>query len=123
MTLQASTIGVGTYLGREDDNTDTLYLDAIIEAVGLGCNVIDTALNYRGMKSERVVGRAVRRLMEKDPEIREKLIIATKGGFIPVDVESGERPQEFFRNRFLKTGVERDGCSWGMPLSKARVHT
>jgi len=108
VTLQASTIGVGTYLGREDDNTDTLYLDAIIEAVGLGCNVIDTALNYRGMKSERVVGRAVRRLMEKDPEIREKLIIATKGGFIPVDVESGERPQEFFRNRFLKTGVLRE---------------
>lgn len=108
MTLQASTNGVGTYLGREDDNTDTLYLDAVIEAVRQGCNVIDTALNYRGMRSERVVRRAVQRLKGKAPGIRDKLIIATKGGFIPVDVESGERPQEFFRNRFLKTGVLKE---------------
>ncbi|MFQ5956476.1 MAG: aldo/keto reductase, partial [Candidatus Brocadiales bacterium] len=105
MTLRASTIGIGTYLGREDDKTDALYFNAIVEAVGLGCNVIDTALSYRGMKSERVVGRAVQGLMEKDPGIREKLIIASKGGFIPVDVESGESPAEFFRSRFLETGI------------------
>jgi aryl-alcohol dehydrogenase-like predicted oxidoreductase len=108
MTLQVSTIGVGTYLGREDDKTDALYLDAITEAVGLGCNVIDTALNYRGMKSERVVGRAVKGLIEKDPGVREKLVIATKGGFIPVDIESGESPAEFFQNRFLKTGILKE---------------
>ncbi|MHA2069586.1 MAG: aldo/keto reductase [Candidatus Thorarchaeota archaeon] len=105
MTLQASTIGIGTYLGGEDDATDALYLEAIIEAVRHTCSVIDTALNYRGMKSERIVGRAVQGLMEKDPGIRERLTIATKGGFIPVDVESGKRPQDFFRDRFLKTGV------------------
>lgn len=105
MTLKASTIGIGTYLGREDDETDGLYFDSIIEAVGQGCNVIDTALNYRGMKSERVVGRAVQGLMKKAPDIREKLIIASKGGFIPVDVELGQSPAEFFRNRFVKTGI------------------
>ena len=103
--LQASTIGIGTYLGKEDDKTDALYLDAIIEAVGLGCNVIDTAINYRQMKSERVVGRAVRNLMKKHPDIREKLIVATKGGFIPGDIESGEEPSGFFQNRFLKKGI------------------
>ncbi|HHT9153643.1 MAG TPA: aldo/keto reductase, partial [Candidatus Hypogeohydataceae bacterium YC40] len=65
MSLQVSTIGIGTYLGREDDVTDASYFDAIIEAVALGCNVIDTALNYRGMKSEKVVGRAVWSLSEK----------------------------------------------------------
>ncbi|MCF6155090.1 MAG: aldo/keto reductase [Candidatus Brocadia sp.] len=115
MTLHASTIGIGTYLGKIDDKTDALYLDAIIEAVEQGCNVIDTAINYREMKSERVVGRAVRRLMEKHPEIREKLIVATKGGFIPWDIESGEKPSEVFQNRFLKKGIlnEKDiveGC-------------
>ncbi|NUO06318.1 MAG: aldo/keto reductase [Candidatus Brocadia sinica] len=93
MTLQASSIGIGTYLGKEDDRTDELYLDAITRAVEQGCNVIDTAINYREMKSERVVGRAV------------KLIVATKGGFIPGDIESGEEPSEFFQNRFLKKGI------------------
>ncbi len=105
MALQASSIGIGTYLGKEDDRTDELYLDAITRAVEQGCNVIDTAINYREMKSERVVGRAVRSLTEKHPEIREKLIVATKGGFIPGDIESGEEPSEFFQNRFLKKGI------------------
>lgn len=105
MALQASTIGIGTYLGKEDSKTDALYFDAIIEAVEQGCNVIDTAINYREMKSERIVGRAVRYLMQKHSNIRKKLIMATKGGFIPGDVDSGERPSEFFQNRFLKKGI------------------
>ncbi|MDQ1271744.1 MAG: hypothetical protein QG591_374, partial [Planctomycetota bacterium] len=63
MSPKPSTIGIGTYLGKEDDKTDALYYDAMIEAVGQGCNVIDTAINYREMKSERVVGKAVRNLM------------------------------------------------------------
>ncbi len=105
MSPTPSTIGIGTYLGKEDDKTDALYYDAMIEAVGQGCNVIDTAINYREMKSERVVGKAVRNLMQKHPEIREKLIVATKGGFIPGDIESGEEPLEYFQNRFLKRDI------------------
>lgn len=105
MSPKPSTIGIGTYLGKEDDKTDALYHDAIIEAVGQGCNVIDTAINYREMKSERVVGKAVRNLMKKHPEIREKLIVATKGGFIPGDIESGKKPSEFFQNRFVNKGI------------------
>ena len=105
MSPKPSTIGIGTYPGKEDDKTDALYYDAMIEAVGQGCNVIDTAINYREMKSERVVGKAVRNLMQKHPEIREKLIVATKGGFIPGDIESEEEPLEYFQNRFLKRDI------------------
>jgi aryl-alcohol dehydrogenase-like predicted oxidoreductase len=108
MSLQVSTIGIGTYLGREDDETDALYLEAVLEAVALGCNVIDTALNYRGMKSERVVGRALRKLMEKDPAVREKLVIATKGGFIPCDADSGETQRELLKSRFLERGILKE---------------
>lgn len=102
---EPSSIGIGTYLGKEDDQTDALYHDAIIEAVGRGCNVIDTAINYREMKSERVVGRAVRCLMEKHPGIRKNLIVATKGGFIPWDIDSGEEPSAYFQNRFIKKEI------------------
>lgn len=105
ISLQAAPIGIGTYLGKEDDRTDELYLDAITGAVEQGCNVIDTAINYRGMRSERVVGQAVQRLAKKYPDIREKLVIATKGGFIPANSASGEEPSEFFRNRSVMKGM------------------
>ena len=105
MIPQFSSIGVGTYLGKEDAKTDALYYEAIIEAVEEGCNVIDTAINYRDMKSERVVGRAVQSLMKKYPDIREKLVIAAKGGFIPIDIESGKEPTEYVRDTFLRTGI------------------
>src|SRR5215472_8666988 len=45
--LWLSSIGLGTYLGNHDAETDKLYHDAIVRAVESGCNVIDTAINYR----------------------------------------------------------------------------
>ncbi|MBI2081116.1 MAG: aldo/keto reductase, partial [candidate division NC10 bacterium] len=45
--LALSSIGLGTYLGEPDAATDGLYREAVVRAVGLGCNVIDSAINYR----------------------------------------------------------------------------
>ena len=39
--LWLSSIGIGTYLGNHDAETDKLYHDAIVRAVESGCNVID----------------------------------------------------------------------------------
>ena len=51
----ASTLGLGTYLGPEDGATDVLYQDAIVRALELGFNVLDTAVNYRHQRSERAI--------------------------------------------------------------------
>ena len=40
--LRASSIGLGTYLGDADEETDVLYTEAIVEAVRLGCNANPT---------------------------------------------------------------------------------
>src|SRR5437016_3306786 len=45
--LFMSSIGVGTYLGEADEETDANYRHAIVRAVESGANVIDTASNYR----------------------------------------------------------------------------
>ncbi len=37
----------GTYLGNEDDEIDEEVVSAIVKSVAHGCNVIDTARNYR----------------------------------------------------------------------------
>ncbi len=51
--LWLSSIGLGTYLGEADGQVDALYTAAIARALESGCNVLDTAINYRHQRSER----------------------------------------------------------------------
>ncbi len=73
---RVSTLGLGTYLGGADDETDAHYADAVRAAVAGGINVIDTAINYRHQRSERSIGAALRGLD------RDSLLICTKAGFL-----------------------------------------
>src|SRR5688500_14886972 len=57
--LRVSSLGIGTYLGREDDATDQAYEKAVTRAFERGINVVDTAVNYRHQRSERAIGRAL----------------------------------------------------------------
>src|SRR5215831_14805028 len=72
--LWFSSIGIGTYLGNPDEDTDRAYTEAIVRAVQLGANVIDTAANYRFQRSERSIGDAVNRL-GRGGFTREEMII------------------------------------------------
>src|SRR5215207_11164118 len=60
--LWLSSIGVGTYLGGWDEETDRSYAEAVKRAVELGANVLDTAANYRFQRSERSIGEALKTL-------------------------------------------------------------
>jgi hypothetical protein len=55
--LSLASVGIGTYLGPDDDATDALYEAAVELAIASGINVVDSAVNYRGQRSERAVGR------------------------------------------------------------------
>jgi hypothetical protein len=89
--LTLSSIGVGTYLGADTDDEDKDVTAAIYDGIMKGVNVIDTAINYRGMKSEICIGKALKILMasgtanKKFAASRKALFICTKAGFIPVD--------------------------------------
>src|ERR687885_435514 len=61
--LWLSSIGIGTYLGDWDEATDERYTQAVVRAVELGANVIDTAANYRFQRSERSIGAALEQLV------------------------------------------------------------
>jgi aryl-alcohol dehydrogenase-like predicted oxidoreductase len=103
-----SSIGIGTYLGGDDDETDRSYAAAIVRAVELGANVIDTAINYRFQRSERAIGAAIERLFGAGEIKRDELIVATKGGFIPFEshAPSGQTEmQTYFEENFLKPGI------------------
>ena len=64
--IKLSSLGYGTYIGDPDDYTDFLMYDGIKTSVmSGGINHIDTAPNYRYMKSEKTVGRSVTTLDNK----------------------------------------------------------
>ena len=96
-----SSIGVGTYLGDPTDEQDGRYREAIEDALRSGINVVDTAINYRHQRSERVVGEAVR----SGPVDREAVLVATKGGFVPFDGERPADPGAYVRSEYLDTGI------------------
>jgi aryl-alcohol dehydrogenase-like predicted oxidoreductase len=104
-----SSIGLGTYLGEEDDEEDNRSFEAVRRAVALGVNVIDTAINYRAQRSERTLGRAISAMLEGGDLAREDLIVCTKGGYVPFDGGPPRDPKAYFENNFVKTGLVRQG--------------
>lgn len=96
-----SSICCGTYLGLPCEEVDLAYSSAIKEAIKKGINLIDTAINYRGMRSEVIVGKAIKELIENHKLKRSEIVIATKGGFLPADyrdTEMGEDFRKFYSN-------------------------
>ena len=96
-----SSVGLGTYLGAPTEAVDERYREAVTTALEAGVNLVDTAVNYRCQRSERVVGRA---LAAAEPR-RESVVVATKGGFVPFDGERPADPAAYVRERFLAEGL------------------
>jgi aryl-alcohol dehydrogenase-like predicted oxidoreductase len=80
-----SSVGMGTYLGDCNDAEDARYVTVLVAGVERGLNLIDTAINYRCQRSERAVGRAVRRAIELGFARRDEIVVATKGGYVPLE--------------------------------------
>src|SRR5215471_6237403 len=106
--LWFSSIGIGTYLGKPDEETDRDYTEAVVRAVASGANVIDTAANYRFQRSERAIGEAVNRLSGRG-FTRDELIICTKGGYLPFDGAPPRDVRGYIEDQFIRTGI----ASWG----------
>lgn len=105
--LNLSSLGMGTYLGQITPEEDRDLENAIYESVKSGAmNVIDTAINYRSMKSEKNIGRAMKRLIEDGIISRDQVFISTKNGYITND---GDFPTvdvlEYMQNMFISQGI------------------
>src|SRR5204862_8301240 len=103
--LLVSSVGIGTYLGNADEATDRRYTDAIVRAVELGANVIDSAANYRFQRSERSIGAALSKLTDEHGFSREEIVICTKGGYLPFDGAPPRSVRAYVEETFVKTGI------------------
>ena len=109
--LWMSSIGLGSYLGAPDERTDGAYRSAVKRAVELGCNVFDTAANYRCQRSERTIGDALADLFARGVAARDEIVVSTKGGYVPFDATPPRSRQEmiaYLEETFIKPGI----CKW-----------
>ena len=106
---RASTLGLGTYLGREDEVTDGLYRKAVTRALERGVNVLDTAINYRHQRSERAVGAALAAAVRAGGVKRDEIVVATKGGYLAFDGEVPSDPRAYFVATYVRPGIIQPG--------------
>jgi len=106
--LFLSSIGIGTYLGNPTEETDRRYTGAVVRAVELGANVIDTAANYRFQRSELSIGVALSELASRG-FARDELVICTKGGYLPFAGSPPRDVRQYVEETFIKTGI----ANWG----------
>ncbi|HYY40290.1 MAG TPA: aldo/keto reductase, partial [Nitrososphaera sp.] len=105
--LYLSSIGMGTYLGHPTEEDDQAIENAVYQSVKSGAiNVIDTAINYRAMKSEKSIGRALLHLVEEGIISRDQILVSTKNGYITND---GDYPNidvmEYMYRMYIQTEV------------------
>jgi aryl-alcohol dehydrogenase-like predicted oxidoreductase len=103
--LSVSSLGIGTYLGRDDDATDQAYRQSVECALDLGLNVVDAAINYRHQRSERAVGAALGAAIAGGAVARDEVVVATKGGFVAFDALAATDLRTYFTRTYLEPGI------------------
>ena len=107
--LMLSNVGIGTYLGNPDSQTDELVKNAVKKSVKSGINVIDTAINYRSQKAERSVGHAISELVEEGTVSRDQIFVSTKNGYVTNDAEIPGDFWEYIKNEYVEKGIIQSG--------------
>ena len=96
-------------MGDPDDQTDFQLYNAIKTSVlSGGVNHIDTAPNYRYMKSEKTVGKILTVLENKYDIKRDQLFVASKGGYVPENAEELISRREMIDKMINEVGVPED---------------
>lgn len=100
-------LGIGTYKPEpyKEDNYIINFSSAIKMALRRGINLIDTAINYRYQISEREIAEALGVMFAEGEIKRDEVIIASKGGFIPLDFPFPENPYGWIQRNIVDAGL------------------
>jgi aryl-alcohol dehydrogenase-like predicted oxidoreductase len=107
--LHLSNVGIGTYLGNPDSQTDELVKNAVKQTVLSGVNVIDTAINYRAQKAERSVGKAISELIQEEKITRNQVFVSSKNGYVTNDADIQEDFMQYVMRELGKPGIVKEG--------------
>jgi len=93
---ELSKIGIGLYLGDETEIVDNNLFRVLERSLNTGINIFDCSPSYRNGKSEKLIGKLIRKYPNKTYNI------STKGGFIPFDFSKGEKAE----NNYIKELID-----------------
>ncbi len=102
--IRLSSIGVGTFPGQADPDTDQAVAGIVTRALRHGLNVVDTAAHYRYGRALAAVGNGLRSAVI-DGVPREALFVVSKGGFITWHEGRPEDPEDWIRERIVREGL------------------
>lgn len=103
--LVVSSIGIGTYLGDDTDAVDREYIESMTRSMTLGINLIDTASNFRNMRSELAIGQCLAMTIKQGIIKRNEVIVCTKGGYLSFDYREDIEPRTYIDDTYIKTGL------------------
>jgi aryl-alcohol dehydrogenase-like predicted oxidoreductase len=119
--LHTSSLGIGSYLGEMTAAADERYTAAMLAALRSGINFIDTSLNYRHQRSERVIGQAILCIAGAREIDRDEYIVCTKAGYlVPGAVPEGLLAEDIVGGMhslapvFLRDQLERSRVNLGI---------
>jgi aryl-alcohol dehydrogenase-like predicted oxidoreductase len=98
--LTVSSIGIGTYKGADTDEADESWGEAIAAGLRGGINVIDAAIRYRRMRSEKRIGRVMRQLVKSGDIERSEIFLSSKAGLI--GIPSGRDPDDYIDREIVQ---------------------
>ena len=107
--LSLSNVGMGTYLGEPDTNTDELVKNAVKQSITSGINIVDTAINYRSQKAERSVGKAVSELVQEKKITRDQIFLSSKNGYVTNDADINLGFWEYVKEEYTQKGIIQEG--------------
>jgi aryl-alcohol dehydrogenase-like predicted oxidoreductase len=85
--LVVGALAAGTALGDADDKADQRWRAGLARALASGVTLLDTAINYRCQRAERIVGEALRGAVAAALVQRDEIVVSTKGGYVALDGE------------------------------------
>lgn len=107
--LQLTGMGMGSYLGASDAETDAQVSQAVKASLLSGAiNVLDTAINYRFMRAERAIGAGLAELFAAGEIQRDEIFVASKIGYLTPNADVPMDFRSYFNARYLDTGLVQE---------------
>lgn len=100
-----SSLGLGSSQGAATDEIDGALERAVQTVIDGGVNVIDTAISYRHMRSERALGRALAEMFTSGRLARDEVWLMSKGGYLPFERDLPANPNAYLRQTYIASGL------------------
>lgn len=103
--LWISSIGIRVAVPQVGDENKRLQRGALVDAVQLGCNVLDTTVDHRNRDSEIVLGQALASVFALGRVSREEIIVSSHGGHVQFEGDYPAGAAAYVRESLIDNGI------------------